>query len=1253
MFYTGIDIGSKTIKAVVLQEKSEQRDGFAYTGDNVVFETCRTHASRVYEALGALLDDLETKFGDAECKVSLTGSGALGLAKRASVPFVQEVVALRYGVQAMGLDADAAIEIGGEDSKAVFLRPPLEQRMNTSCAGGTGSFLEDAATLLGVEMAQLDELAGAGSARYQVASRCAVFALRDLKPLVNSNAARTDIAASVYASVVDQTLATLCAGRQISGRVLFLGGPFEHLPNLVASFAAALKLDEGQAIKPPRAQLVCAHGAATYAASSIDEPMTLSKLKSLLVGAMSQSHNDDNTLAPLKCTQSSLTCGLTQAGLKDAKLPLYVGFDLGSSSAKIAVVDSLSRLVFSRYELSPKSPEQCARRFWSELTDELEQLGLQPHDCIAGVASCGYGEAQVASIVKDCQIVPETSAHLRAAVEVRPDATFVLDIGGQDMKAMWVKDGCMQDVAVNESCSSGCGAFVSNAADTLGVAIDDFDTLALDGDAPVDLGTRCTVFMRSRIRQSQERGASAYDIAAGAAHSVARNALHRLVGRRRMQTLGDVVVVQGGAFESDAVLAAFTAELKREVVRLENPALMGAAGAALIAKDSRQENQVTQQTSASDAVSDKDCELAPNTAAYQQELLASYGEIQGKGCRGQVKVGIVNALNDYEALPFWHTCLSELGFSVVVASSCTVPISRSQVAATLMSDTVCLPAQLANKRMLQVVAAGATCALCPSSDEAGMCSVTREYQETLPDAMSQTVDIPVLVPKLGNFSPRAMDRRVLEAESLRSSLEKILPEGDSLSTAELERAVRAGQDAYSAFVAQMEQACQEALDWVHARPERHGIVLSGRSYHLDPELLGGIDTVLQREGFAVIAPIGVYKLTRELRQPFINHEIFRYRTWMPAKRILGFAAMSIIDDQLDCIFLQSFGCGLDAVSHVDAQRMLEENGRPFTLIKLDAKSDDRHTRIRVRALAAAIRNRRASQMGKVSSSVQPNDVAAQQTELSGRFDMKLAPPYDASKPVVRFDGLTEEDRQSALRDFPSDLCSTATLLAGYAVRKAKENPGLRIELPLVCEGCVLESVQHFVTLAGCNNNIEWVSDWPHDVFAESTCSANGTHAQHGKNDIIAGLSEAAAAASTQPATVRHGKASRRIGICANPLILFDQVANQGVLNFIREAGVQPVFPELYSWYSDVAHYIPQLDSLAAQGVRNVLILQSFLCLKGHVYMRGSMSKLKELYPQMRFTVLDLDLSASTLNVANRVLLAIGQMEDDVNNEHAS
>ena len=1253
MLFTGIDIGSKTIKAVVLQEVPEQCDGFTHEGGGILFETCRTHASRVYEALGSLLEDLEAKLGDASCKVSLTGSGALGLAKRANIPFVQEVVALRYGVRAMGLDADAAIEIGGEDSKAVFLRPPLEQRMNTSCAGGTGSFLEDAASLLGVNMAQLDELAGMGSACYQIASRCAVFALRDLKPLVNSNAARTDIAASVYASVVDQTLATLCAGRQISGRVLFLGGPFEHLPNLVMSFATALKLENGQAIKPPRAQLVCAHGAATYAASSDDEPMTLSQLRSLLAGAMSKTHNDGSTLAPLRCTQSAQTCGLPQASLKDAQCPLFVGFDLGSSSAKIAVVDARSRLVFSRYELSPKSPKHCARRFWCELSEELGQLGLQPHDCIAGVASCGYGEAQVASIVENCQIVPETSAHLRAAVEVRPDATFVLDIGGQDMKAMWVKDGCVQDVAVNESCSSGCGAFVSNAADTLGVPIDDFDTLALDGSAPVDLGTRCTVFMRSRIRQSQERGASAYDIAAGAAHSVARNALHRLVGRRRMQTLGDVVVVQGGAFESDAVLAAFTAELKRKVVRLGNPALMGAAGAALIAKDSQQANRFTKQTSVSKATCVNDDELPPNTAAYQQELLASYGAVQGKGLRGQVKIGIVNALNDFEALPFWHTCLAKLGFSVVVASSCTVPISRSQVAATLLSDTVCLPAQTANKRMLQVVAAGATCALCPSSDEAGMCSVTREYQETLPDAMSQTLDIPVLVPKLGSFSPRAMDRRVLEAESLRSSLEQILPAGDSLSTDELERAVRAGQDAYSAFVSQMEQACQEALAWVHARPERHGIVLSGRSYHLDPELLGGIDTVLQREGFAVIAPIGVYKLTRELRQPFINHEIFRYRTWMPAKRILGFAAMSVIDDQLDCIFLQSFGCGLDAVSHVDAQRMLEENGRPFTLIKLDAKSDDRHIRIRVRALAAAIRNRRASQMGKVNTSVRSNEVAAQQAELSGRFDMKLAPPYDPSKPIVRFDGLTEEDRQSALRDFPSDICSTATLLAGYAVRKAKENPGARIELPMVCEGCVLEAVQHFVTLAGCDNNIEWVSDWPHGLSAQSLCSANTDCAQHDEDGSSPKSSKGAAVASTQQSTVRHGKEPCRIGICANPLILFDEVANQGVLNFIRESGAQPVFPELYSWYSDVAHYIPQLDSLAAQGVRNVLILQSFLCLKGHVYMRGSMSKLKELYPQMRFTVLDLDLSASTLNVANRVLLALGQMTDDDEDTHVS
>lgn len=1222
MLNIGIDIGSKTIKAVVLQGDLQQDDGLSIC-NKTLFAAYRPHDSNVAASLGSLLKELEDEFGtSAPCGLVFTGSGSMGLSKRAQLDYVQEVRALRLGAAHLRLDADAALEMGGEDSKIVYFGASPCQRMNTSCAGGTGSFLEDAAALLAADMGTLDELAGKGKALYPIASRCAVFALRDIKPLINSDAKQEDIAASVYASVVDQTLATLCAGRKLEGRVLFLGGPFKHLPNLVNAFAQALHLGEGNALVPPQAELVCAYGAA--AASASCKIMTLGQIAKNALNfdcVVSKPMRAFPKLAPV---DAGIDCYVTETSFKEAQYPLFVGFDLGSSSTKFAVLDSLGRLVFAKYDLSPSCPSLCAKNFWDELEGRLSAFGKTISNDVARVASCGYGESQISLFCNDFDVMAETAAHLRSAVELRPDASFVLDIGGQDMKAMWVQDGQLKDVAVNESCSSGCGAFVSSAAAALGVSLGDFDKLAFSSKAPVDLGTRCTVFMRSRIRQAQERGAGVADIAAGAAYAIAQNALIRLLGSKRAQTVGDVVVVQGGAFESDAVLSAFQMQLGKQVMRPAASCLMGAIGCALLAKDAHTESQSLAGTSLF-AVNES-IETVPNTAALQQQLLSAYRGVTGRGKRAGIKIGIVNALNDYESLPFWHACLSSLGFSIVVPQDCAERISRADVAQSLVSDTVCLPAQLAHKRLLQVAAAGATCAWCPSSDEAGMCAVTREYQEVLPRALSGVVDIPVLVPKLGNYSPRAMDRRLLHAESLRSCLEDILPPNDTLATKELEDAVRVGQQAYRSFVEQMEDAALKALDWVHRHPNRHAIVLSGRSYHIDAELLGGIDRVLQSEGFAVLAPLGVSKMARKARSPFLDHTVDRNRTWTPAKRVLGFAALSVLDPQLDTVFLQSFGCGMDAISHVDARRMLEKNNRPFTLFKIDSKSDERHVRIRVRALANAIKNRRAAELhGVLVQQETKSDVSEHgDAFLAGsrrslpQLSIELAPLPNANQEVVPFLGLSDVDAKYALQHLPSDICSTVALLAAYGIRVATANPKSKIEIPLPCEGCVLESVQHFITLSGSDCIVEWVSNWPEK---EPHFAASVSEDSKGRQRLT------------------------RIGICGNPLILFDEVANQGVVKFVCEAGVQPVFGDLYSWYSDVAHYVPQIESLEAKGVKHVLLLQSFMCLKGHVHMRGALDELKERFRDMSFSVIDLDLNASDLNIKNRVLLSLDQMLD--------
>lgn len=1176
----GIDIGSKTIKTVVLGED-----------DNVIFSSYGFHYGRVRKALDELLTRLAPVCSGHEVSCALTGSGATGIAQESGILFVQEVLAAHRCVAALYPKADAFIELGGEDAKLVYMREPVEHRMNTSCAGGTGSFIEDVARLFDVSMQELDCMAACGVPRFSIASRCAVFATRDLKPLLAAGEDHADVAASAYQAVVDQTLGTLACGRPVEGTVLFLGGPMEHLPALVERFKASLRLDDAHAIKPQSAQLVSAHGAALSAKAPAGMPFD-----ELAVILRTASHSVGGDIATLPALMTMGPGGtlpegdLPRVSIEEATPPFYAGFDAGSTTMKMAVIDAKGRLVFSAYEANPGDAAKAARIMVSEFGGLCEQHGIDASANTARSIACGYGEQMLAEAVGAHAAIPETAAHLRGALAVFPQVSFVLDIGGQDMKALWVKDGQLAASAVNETCSSGCGAFMSNAAQTLGMSLEELDHAALGAEHPVDLGARCTVFMRSCVRHAQEQGCKAEDIAAGAAYSVANNALRRLIGSKRINTLGDFIVVQGGAFASDAVLRAFGHELGQPVHRSPLGPLMGAVGAAFAAREQSQGDTAP------------GCrEQAPNVVAYQQELLAGYKSMAGSGPRGGIKMGLIAAMNDYEALPFWHACLSRLGFSVAMPSACNEEVSRTELAETLVSDMVCLPAQLMHKQALQLYHAGATCILCPGSSDGGMCAVTREYPQVLPDALAGVIDIPVFTPLLSSFTPRRIMRYMEDSRILMRELNSVLctlsegadEEVPLITTPELEEAIAVGRREFERFTGAVDQATNEALAWVHEKPSRHGVILSGRSYHTAPDLLNGLDKVLNDAGFAVFAPLGLTRQAREARGRFIPTGPDRSRAWVPAKRLLGYAALAVMDKQLEVVNLQSFGCGLDAVSLVDVQRLLEENGRLFTLIKLDSKADAAHTRIRVRALADAVFNKESN--------------AAQQ-ENTYKLGADMAPAAPAGQDVLPFQGLAKEDGVYAQRCIPNDVCGTAALLSAYAVRQAHNNPDKRIVLPAPCEECIVDAAQHFVTLDGLPNNIEWVSDWPQ-------CD----HLQ------------------TLPQLLNNAP---RIGLCGNPLLLFDPVANQDLPAFILEHGVQPVYPAMDTWYADGCHYLSQLDSLQQQGVEHVLMLQNFLCLKTHVYVRGSMAELRRRYPGMCFTVIDIDPQASALNVRNRVLLAL-------------
>ncbi len=1207
----GIDIGSKTIKSVVLDEH-----------DQLLFSSYELHYGRVADALHALLERLDAPCAGVEVACALTGSGTTGLAQKSGVEFVQEVLAAHRSITALHPEADAFIELGGEDAKLVYLRPPVEHRMNTSCAGGTGSFIEDVAQLLGEDMAGLDALAAQGEAAFSIASRCAVFATRDLKPLLSAGKNRADIAASAYQAVVNQTLGTLACGRPVKGTVLFLGGPMEHLPALVERFRRSLKLEPEHAIKPQNAQVMSAWGAALSVKPEAALPFE--QLEALLRAASHEAHATMATLPPLGGAAAAAADGggpaasgdaavpaaapaaegdLPRAALAEAELPLYMGLDAGSTTMKMAVIDAQGRLVHNAYNGNPGDASAAAQEMLAAFRERCKAAGLDAATAVARTVACGYGEQMLVQAAGADDTMAETAAHLRGALAVFPQVSFVLDIGGQDMKALWVKDGQLAASAVNETCSSGCGAFMSNAAQTLGMSLEELDQAALKASAPVDLGARCTVFMRSCVRHAQEQGCGSQDIAAGAAYSVANNALRRLIGTKRIGTLGDFIVVQGGAFASDAVLRAFEHELGHAVHRSPLSPLMGAIGAAFTARE--QAERVALE--AGRGSYGEHAEQAPNTVAYQQELLRSYGNMEQNGPRGALKLGLIAAMNDYESLPFWHTCLTRLGFSLLVPSVCEVEVSQPELAETLVSDMVCLPAQLMHKHALKLAHSGASCIFAPSSGDSGLCCVTREYSQVLPDALKASISIPVFVPLLSMFSPRKlmfhMDNPRTLCRELNAMLDELAAVGAGaasvprVSVQEIEDAVAAGRAELERFTSAIIQASDDALAWTHERPERRAVLLSGRGYHTAPELLNGIDRILNEEGFAVIGPLGLAARAREARTRFMPDGIDRNRAWVPAKHMLGFAALAVSDPQLELVCLQSFGCGLDAVSLVDVQRMLEANGRIFTVIKLDSKADAAHTRIRVRALADA-----AFAPGALHE--RPQQV---------KLGVEVAPAADDAQELLPFSGLQAADLDYAQRNLPSDICATAALIAAYAVRQARANPSKRIALPAVCELCIADCAQHFVTLEGLPNNVEWVSDWPHPSFVEEL--------------------------------PQLPQGAPRIGLCGNPLLLFDPVASQDLPAFIRAQGVQPVYPTMDAWYADGCHYLSQLDSLQQQGVTHVLMLQNFLCLKAHVHVRGAMGELRRRYPGMRFTVIDIDTQASALNVRNRVLLALESLRD--------
>ena len=997
----GLDVGSTTVKAVLLD------------GNRVVFSDYRRHNADVRGELLRLLTDIYDRFEDVPITAALTGSGGLSLAKTMGIAFVQEVIAGTHATQTLHPEVDVVIELGGEDAKITYLHPTPEQRMNGTCAGGTGAFIDQMATLLQTDPTGLNDLASRHKQLYPIASRCGVFAKSDLQPLLNQGAAHEDLAASIFSAVATQTIAGLANGRPIRGTVMFLGGPLHFLPQLRAAYERLLPSAEGF-VTPDNAQLYVAMGAALSAENAATEAQSAQKLVTL-IDRLTTAHviAESSRMRPLFADDEERAQFQDRHALDEVPtLPIsqahgrcWLGIDAGSTTIKAVLIDEDERIVFSHYAPNEGDPVAAAVAILRRVREELPETAHIGRSC-----STGYGEALVAAALQMDEGVVETMAHFRAADHMMPGVTSVIDIGGQDMKYLKIKDRAVDSISVNEACSSGCGSFLQTFAATMGTDVQNFARLAVESDAPVDLGTRCTVFVNSSVKQAQKEGANVRDISAGLSYSVVRNALYKVIKLKDPSDLGDKVVVQGGTFLNDSVLRAFELLTDREVVRPSVAGLMGAYGAALTAK---LHDEGTQSTLAELADLDrfcvettrKTCRLCqnhcqmtistfsngersvsgnrcdrgasleripkkselPNMYDWKYKRLFGYRRLtEAKAFRGDI--GIPRALNLYENYPFWFTMLTTLGFRVMISGRSDHNLFERGME-SIPSENVCYPAKLVHGHIESLLDKGVRTIFYPcvsfeqkefdGADNSFNCPVVATYPEVIRNNIEQAEDVRIISPFVN------LDNRDYLAKHLASAFSDW-----DVSVDEMQAALDAAWEEDAAFKRDVREKGAEYLQWI-ADHDVKGVVLAGRPYHLDPEVNHGIPELVNGLGMAVLTEdcLTDGRLERPLR---VRDQ------WAYHSRLYEAAARVGDEPSLQLVQLNSFGCGVDAITADQVQEILEGRGDVHTVLKIDEVSNLGAARIRLRSLQAAVTERESlvSEHVDTQDLVDPSGAAA-------------------------------------------------------------------------------------------------------------------------------------------------------------------------------------------------------------------------------------------------------------------------------------
>ena len=960
-----MDVGSTTLKCVAVDDNG-----------NIVYKKYERHYARITEKTAAMLSDIAERFGGGDMTICVSGSAGMGLSETLGLPFAQEVYATRTAVSALLPNADVAIELGGEDAKILFLTGGLEVRMNGSCAGGTGAFIDQMAALLEITPIEMNALAASSDKIYTVASRCGVFAKSDIQPLLSQGARKSDVAASIFYAVVNQTVAGLAQGREITGKVAYLGGPLTFLSELRKSFDSVLGVE---GICPENSLYYVAYGAAISPEScetglgSLIERIRSCTANTGYISCMPLFESRED-YAEFQERHKKNT--VERVSLEDVEREVFLGVDGGSTTVKAVVTDSQGRIIFSDYMRSSGDPVPLVKsfleRFYARYTKSK----------IVSSAVTGYGEELLKNAFSIDFGVVETAAHFAAAKKFLPEVDFIIDVGGQDIKCFKIRNSAIDNIFLNEACSSGCGSFLQTFAGAWGYGIEDFANLGLFAEAPVDLGSRCTVFMNSSVKQAQKDGASIENISAGLSVSVVKNALYKVIRAADTDDLGKRIVVQGGTFLNDAVLRAFECETGRDVVRPDIAGLMGAYGAALYAQSNSFGRSAVLTAEALKSfrheVKSTSCGGCPNSCRltvnsfgggrsfiggnrcekplsgatcgpdalnlfeYKKELLNAYRPV--KGPRGTI--GIPMGLNMYELLPFWHTLLTRLGFEVIVSPESNRKLYLSGQH-TIPSDTVCYPAKLLHGHIEALLQSGVRTIFYPCltynfdeglGDNHYNCPVVAYYPEVI------RANVPALRDSLFICDYLGIHRRRDFTAKFHGVLSGYF---GGISFHEVKDAADAAYDEYESYMKKIRLRGKEILRAAE-KQDLPVIILAGRPYHLDSEVNHSIDRLVRSCGAAVITEEAVSGEAARFPTRVLNQWTYHARLYAAAK----YAAESK-NKKLNLVQLVSFGCGVDAITTDEVRSILEDSGRIYTQIKIDEITNPGAVKIRLRSLFAA------------------------------------------------------------------------------------------------------------------------------------------------------------------------------------------------------------------------------------------------------------------------------------------------------------